>query len=64
MNITVQYIEERLNCRFVPRYGKLHLWITDNNPWYKSVGWCPHLNIGGGECHDCALVLEDEEDEL
>ena len=57
MKILVQYIPDQVKCRFVKYNNGQRMWITDNS-WYPSVGWCPHLNIGDGECIDCSLVVE------
>ena len=59
MVIKIAYAEVPVVCRFV-RYGRgWRMWMTDDN-WYPTVGWCPHINVGGGECRDCSLVLEDD----
>jgi len=62
MVINVIYEPADVICQFV-RYGRgKRLWLRDDSSWYPSIGWCPHLNIGGGECRDCSLVLEESDE--
>ena len=63
MVINVVHEPTTIIAQFV-RYGRgWRLWLRDDSQWYPSLGWCPHLHLGSGECLDCALVLEDERDE-
>lgn len=61
VKIEVDYIAENIGAEFVPYYpGKrLYLYDKDTN-WYPALGWCPHRNLGWGECTDCALVLDED----
>lgn len=61
MKVEVRHINNVVACQFMPYGNGLRLWVTDDG-WYKSVNWCPHINIGAGECLDCALVLEGDND--
>lgn len=59
MVIPVTYIEENLTLKFMPYgFNTLRLWIRDDSEWFQSVGWCPHINMNGFECSDCALNVE------
>ena len=60
MSINVVYVATDYLCQFVPYNQGKRLWITEPTAWYASVGWCPHLNIGNGECSDCSLIIEEE----
>lgn len=60
MTIEVKEVSENLKLEFVKLGPWCRLWIRDDSLWYPTVGWCPHQNIGGGECRDCSLVLEDD----
>lgn len=63
MNINVLDISTKTECKFVAVGShQKRLWITEPDTWYRSVGWCPHYNIGSGECTDCSLVLETDDE--
>ena len=63
MKITVEYIPEEWRVQFAD-YGNGKRMYLQNKMmfWYPSVGWCPHLNSGCGECLDCGIVLEMDDD--
>lgn len=57
MTIAIKYIPENLTCGF--QFGRMY--IFDDSFWYRCVtNFCPHLDVGGGECRDCALVLDED----
>ncbi len=61
MKIKVKYEEEDLILKFMPYFGNTkRMWIQTTDFWYPSIGWCPHVNLGAGECVDCGLVLEND----
>ena len=59
--IKYDYEENPIICKFTNWGGGLRMYMQAKDSWYPSIGWCPHLDIGGGECRDCALVLEEDE---
>lgn len=62
MEIQISYQEEQVVCAFAPYYPGKRMYMRTTDLWYPVVGWCPHLNLGGGECRDCSLVLEDSDE--
>lgn len=62
MTITVESIDDKILCKFVPYGDGQRLWLLQaDGDWYPSIGWCPHLNSGFGECADCGIVIEGAE---
>lgn len=62
MIIPVEHVDETIICRFIPYAGGRRLWMRNDSLWYPSIAWCPHLNTGGGECTDCSLVLDGDDE--
>lgn len=58
MKIAVEYIDENIGLEFIRQYGRnFRLWIYDNSPnvWFRTISnYCPHRNMNGFECQDCA----------
>jgi len=61
MTVKVKYEERPVNCRFIKLGNELRMYMRSNDYWCPSIGWCPHLDISGGECRDCSLVLDEDE---
>lgn len=60
MTIKVKYDEKPVICKFTKDGDDLRMYMQTNDYWFPAVGWCPHLNLGGGECRDCSLALDDD----
>ncbi len=58
MKIPIKYEPTNYGLEFIRQYGhEFRLWIYDKSPnvWYRTIGsYCPHRNMNGFECQDCA----------
>lgn len=59
MKIKVKDESESYTVGFL--FGRMYIFNNDRLYYRTETNYCPHFNVGYGECHDCALVIDEED---